>query len=697
MTVFLTGIGEAIVILNILSQVAVAALVAGASYLLQRIITPRAKPSESPHPDLQLTTSREGGGIPRIYNTAAVGGQVIWLGPVITRPVFQASGKRSSPPTTEYVVSMGILVCENRNGSVLGISRMYANGNELYSVDPALLTGTNPDIDGVVDDSHVARRLFAQRMQILLGQESQTTRCPWYATSGNNDDYPAYRGSVVVWLENVLLTPSYNQIPQYQFEVVSDGDIITGEATYAGIAPSDIVIPAAIDMPPGWIISGPTAPKQTFEALSIYTPFDCAEVDGKLKFILQPQSSSVTVPDNDLGAVASGREEADNKEPKFVLSSEQSLTEVAQRVEVTFFDPEFKYEEGTAGYALQFGQGTAVKEVFLPASLNREQARNRAAKLLARTRMETDTLKVTLPPKYIKYHPGDVLTIPAPNSQLLDLRIINMEFAPSDKIVIEGVRQLRSAGVGPPDISIITPGEGDEGAPLDTIFILSNAPPLIDDHDGFDGIYWAAGPRNIPDTTPPGTWIGATLYMNFCGSDDTFKQYYPIAHTRTAAVIGKARTVLATGSGVDTTNTVDIEFPYGLGTSTVLGILNDAFVKTTQANLCILGKEVLQFRDVDDVSELYPPYEEGEGKVWRLSHLKRGIRDTAAMTTTHVVSEGFVMWSIDALHRVPIDIIQQDNTWSFKSITSGQAESEIDPAFFEYDPNDGTLTLMETP
>jgi hypothetical protein len=128
----------------------------------------------------------------------------------------------------------------------------------------------------------------------------------------------------------------------------------------------------------------------------------------------------------------------------------------------------------------------------------------------------------------------------------------------------------------------------------------------------------------------------------------------------------------------------------------VLGILNDAFVKSTQPNLCILGKEVLQFRDVDDVSNLYG-FDDGAGRVWRLSQLKRGLRDTAGMTGSHAINEGFVLWSPETLHRVPLDIIQQKGTWSFKALTDGQQETEIDPAFFEYDPDDGTLLLMETP
>ena len=488
----------------IIHYLTVAAITITASYLLQRITTPRAKPSEAPHVDLQITTSREGDPIPRIYGRAAVGAKVIWLGTVTRRSVSQGSGKRSSPPTTAYSCSMAFLICENRNDSVLGVSRIWANGNVLYERDPATLTGTNPGIEGSASGPFRADLLFARRLQILLGQESQTTRCPWYATSGDDDDYPGYRGSVTVWLDDVDLTPSYNQIAQYQFEVVNaDGtisEIVTAECAYAGVSAAQITNGAPAEPVNGWIVAGPTPPKNTFEALSIVEPFDCAEVDGKLKFISQPQSSSVTIPDGDLGAVSTGREEQADKAIKFALSSEQSLTEVAQRVEITFFDPDFQYEEATAGYGLQFGSGAAVKEIFLPMASDRTQMRNKASRLLARTRMETDSIKVELPPKYVRYHPGDVVTVPAPNSQLLDLRITGMEFIPGDKVKLEGVRQLRAAGVGPSDADIVTPGESDNVPPLDTIFILSNAPPLIDDHDGFDGIYWAAGPRNVPTT-----------------------------------------------------------------------------------------------------------------------------------------------------------------------------------------------------
>ena len=96
------------------------------------------------------------------------------------------------------------------------------------------------------------------------------------------------------------------------------------------------------------------------------------------------------------------------------------------------------------------------------------------------------------------------------------------------------------------------------------------------------------------------------LIRNACGSDDTNKLYQVVAATNTAGTIGVAKTILGTGSGVDATNTVDISFPYGDGTTTLTGIHNNAFVATTVSNLCVLGKEVFQFRDITDVSGSYP-------------------------------------------------------------------------------------------
>ena len=114
--------------------------------------------------------------------------------------------------------------------------------------------------------------------------------------------------------------------------------------------------------------------------------------------------------------------------------------------------------------------------------------------------------------------------------------------------------------------------------------------------------------------------------MCACGSDDSNQEYQYIGHTDTPALIGRALTALASATGTDTSNTVDIEFPFGV-TSGLETIHNDAWVNTTTANLCILGKEVLQFKTLTDLVTDPPSY--------RLSNLKRGLRDTEAFVGTH--------------------------------------------------------------
>ena len=277
---------------------------------------------------------------------------------------------------------------------------------------------------------------------------------------------------------------------------------------------------------------------------------------------------------------------------------------------------------------------------------------------------------------------------------MVDARIETMEIGPGEPTTIVATRQLRLAGLGAGDgsNSTLPPGEPDSGIPILSAFIISNVPPLIDDHDGFDGVYWTAGPSvDANDTSPPATWFGAMLIRNACGSDDTNKQYQVVAATNTSGTIGIAKTTLADGTGVDATNTVDISFPYGDGTTTLTGIQNAAFVATTVTNLCVLGKEVFQFRDVTDVSGSYSAPDQ---PVYRLSQLKRGLRDTAAFTATHTSSDAFFLYDPNAVIRVPLNIDEQDNTWNYKTLTSGQIEADINnPLAFTVDADAGNSVL----
>jgi Putative phage tail protein len=697
-------------VLYVLSEILTALIVVGVSVGLNYLVgvLTRPKPGEAPQREISITTAEEGVALARIYGSNGANGQMgvgphcIDRGSVTVRSQGGSSGGKKTPGVAganAYSMSLGFAVCENIDDTVLGVSRIWIAEEEHYFSDPAWLDGTNPPIvDG--GNNFIKTACNAQRMQILLGQSTQTTRCSWATVTG--DDAPAYRGVVTIWFDNMDLEPTHTLLPQMKVEVVTTADVYTYECLGAGLTLADLDFDTSL--PDGAsnataqniFVLGPTPPKQTFQMLNVVNPFSIVEADGKLKGFYLPTASSATITDGELGAISKGREEVtqdEDKPPKFVMSSEQT-TDTPRRVILRYYDPARAYEIAVQGAAREYGSGHRVLEYNLNMALARENVEYIAARALGRMESERESINEVLLPKRIQYHPGDTLTLPLPNGQMVDARIETMEIGPGEPVTIVATRQLRLAGLGAGDGSNSTtpPVPPDDGLPILSVFVLSNVPPLIDDDDGFDGIYWTAGPSvDANATAPPARWNGGVLIRNACGSDDTHKQYYAVATTNTAGIIGVAKTTLADGSGVDTTNTVDISFPYGDGTTTLTGIHDDAFNATTVANLCVLGGEVFQFRDISDESGSYPA---GDQPVYRLSHLKRALRDTAAFTSTHTSSDAFFLYDPNAVIRVPLNIDEQDNTWSFKSLTSGEGEVDIDnPLAFTVDADAGDSVL----
>lgn len=713
MTIFLTGIEfilATMTIWEILATVAVVAGVAtGLSYAIGALMRP--KPGEQPQREISVTTAEEGAALARVYGShfgaqgrMGIGPHCIARGTITKRTVGSSGGGKKTPANpgaAAYSTSLGFAVCENIDDTVLGISRIWIAEEEHYFRDGGLLDGTNPPIVGTVNGDFTKTACNARRMQILLGQSTQTTRCSWFYPIA--DDGPAYRGVVTIWFDDMDLEPTHTLLPQMKVEVVTTADVYTYECKLAGLTDADLDFDLSVPAEgsnataQNIFVLGPTPPKQTFEMLNVVNPYSIIETDGVLKGFYLPTSSSATVTDGELGAVTKGREEVtadDQKPPKFIMISEQT-TDTPRRIVLRYYDPDRAYEVAVQGVAREYGSGHRVFEYNLNMALARQNVEYIAARALARMESEREQINETLLPKYLQYHPGDTLTLPLPNGQMADARIESMEIGPGEPVQIMAIRQLRLEGLGAGDDDNMTlpPDNPDAARPILSVFCLTNVPPLIDDHDGFDGIYWTAGPSvDANATDPPSNWFGAMLIRNACGSDDTNKLYQVVAATNTAGTIGIAKTTLANGTGVDATNTVDISFPYGDGTTTLTGIHNNAFVATTVSNLCVLGKEVLQFRDITDVSGSYPLADQ---PVYRLSQLKRGLRDTSAFTSTHTSSDAFFLYDPNAVIRVPLNIDEQDNTWSFKTLTSGQVEADINnPMTFTVDADAGNTLLQ---
>ncbi|MCQ8184245.1 baseplate multidomain protein megatron [Parvularcula maris] len=147
--------------------------------------------------EIRLMRASEGGGIPRVYGRARVGGQLIWTAPVEeeTTTITTVTGSKglsrsseSSERQSRYFLSFAVALCEGR---VARLGRVWADGRliSLADIDYRLYHGTEE-----------------QQPDDLITLTEGTA--------------PAYKGIAYIVFERLDLAPFGNRVPQLNFEVV---------------------------------------------------------------------------------------------------------------------------------------------------------------------------------------------------------------------------------------------------------------------------------------------------------------------------------------------------------------------------------------------------------------------------------------------------------------------------------------------
>lgn len=708
---------------------------------------------------IRLTTARLGEGLPRIYGKAGVGGKVIHRGYPVRRttigvPVGQGK-RRTTSTATVYSASWGLAVCPNPEGSILGVTRIWFDDKIAFTLNSAAIA----TLDGTTQQQMIAAGAVgspyilgyqggpwsvagsASRFKICLGEETQAISDDggadgnwlpdWYVNNVGSTNTPGYRGVVTIWWDDMDLTQWYNRLPSVIVEVLSADNtvdlIFTRECKLAGLTSGQYSTSGfGTTNVAGMVVDSPRSGKEVLENLAIAYPFGVAEIDGAITLRQLDDDSNGTVTAAELAATAGGIEDispdpdARQKTPRFSATFANSV-HLPRRVEITHLDGDDiynkRYQQASHGYSRQSGVQQGVRQVFVPLVLTGAEAVKVAQQALSTIYDEKFGVKVVLPPKYLAYAPGDRLTIPGPDgSSSVVVRISTINFAPGEPLEVEGVR------VGQLIVEGATPGSGGGligGAPapdvdddtdtdkpvIDTVLFISNVPPLLDEWDNTDGLTVAITPK-VANNAVQRPWTGATVYRNATGSDDTYQVYEIQARLSEPAVIGVALTDLLTGtgtlsySGADAATYVDIEFPYGFAPDMTAYHLGsggdaDAFTKTTTTNLCILNKEVFQFRDVEDVSASYPS---ADGPVYRLKHLKRGIRDTEGFVNDHAIGDPFLLWERQSVVRVFVNQNEAGgNVWNWKCASIGEVADDVNPVAVTFDPDAGNTYLHDTP
>lgn len=159
-----------------------------------------------------IQTSAEGVFRPIVFGTAAIKGNVIARGNRVVRTQRDQQSKGGGPVTeTDRVYwTYAIRLTE---GEIAGVTRIWEDEKLVYDIRPeSVIPSESAD--------------YANRFRLYLGTEDQLPDPDLEAFVGIGNT-PAYRGTSYVVFPNSDLTDRRESIPDYRFEVITNGEVFT--------------------------------------------------------------------------------------------------------------------------------------------------------------------------------------------------------------------------------------------------------------------------------------------------------------------------------------------------------------------------------------------------------------------------------------------------------------------------------------
>lgn len=186
--------------------------------------------------DLRSQVSSYGNNIPFSYGCNRFSGTVIWPRLIEAVEHEHSESAKGGPDqvTFTYTLSFAILI---QKGEIAGVRRIWANKKLVYDVSTGNEAATqDPAISGI---------------RFYLGTDDQEPDPLIEATEG---ECPSYRGYAYVVFEDYDVTEMNGRIPQFEFEVITNGSTPEQEATDMGAAGNEA------DLDPNtnylWSVSG---------------------------------------------------------------------------------------------------------------------------------------------------------------------------------------------------------------------------------------------------------------------------------------------------------------------------------------------------------------------------------------------------------------------------------------------------------
>ncbi len=166
--------------------------------------------------DLKVTNSNYGQGIPLVFGTVRIAGNLIWSTDIKETKTTTSEGGKGGGPEVEsttysYSVSSAIAICR---GQAQGIRRVWADGKLVYDKS----------------DTNTGATTTGFKFEFFAGSETQDPSTTIEAVLGVGN-VPAYRGICYIVCEDMPLGDFGNRIPNFTFEIIrSESDVETSQS-----------------------------------------------------------------------------------------------------------------------------------------------------------------------------------------------------------------------------------------------------------------------------------------------------------------------------------------------------------------------------------------------------------------------------------------------------------------------------------
>lgn len=409
----------------------------------------------------------------------------------------------------------------------------------------------------------------------------------------------------------------------------------------------------------GYAINRPSASRAALEQLASAYFFDAVESDGKIKFVARGGSSVKTIDEQWLKTPPQAQSVYDIM--PLERAPEQNLP---VRIDVGYIDQDADYQTGVQGSRRTVAPHPTMasymkNSVQLPIAMTAQEAKDISQKALYNVWIERDTYTTMLPWRFLAVDPADPVTVDFDNGDQYELRVTAMNVGADFSIETGFVAEqpsLYSANAVAASLNVPAQSLARSVPTKGFYFDL----PLLRDTDdvGRAASVWYFGAGAYLSG-----WTAAALYVSQDSvTYDNFRDVFnEITWGVCASILGSTDLPFQT----DETNTVDVVLSANasaLESVTQLAMLNGA-------NAALIGKEIIQFRDVEIVGQ----------NTYRLSGLLRGRRGTEWAVPTHVAGEEFILLEEAALDKNTFALDQLDASRYFKAVSVGGFFEDVEP------------------